>query len=339
VPAGTAVYFRLYTNGSNTTTGTTAIGRSALSTTDDYALSIEGSAAPVQPVEKIIAWQFAMPQKAGSEASIAATSLHNGITATNLVRGAGLNPASLARSFVSLTTVASSVAVSDTAIAIGANMYYGFSVTPLPGKKLHLSGLDYKLRISGGGARVWYWKYSVDGVNFSAIANPIVLNTATAAEGNFMPHISLSEIPALQNIGTTVYFRLYTNGSNTTTGSSAIGRSAANSVEDVLWLTGRVDDEVAAVARMQPAPVKSDMEVNIVVAKDQLNVALASPKAVACNFALYDMQGRQLVAMPLQVAAGANNFAIPVNLHMGMYIASVQPNWEKGISKKVMYRY
>jgi len=249
IAAGQTVYFRMYTNGSNTTTATTAFGRSATSSTTDYVLAVNGAAVPVITPEKLVAWQFATPATAGNETDIAPTTVDSAVTATSLVRGAGLNATGLARAFASLTTTASSSNLADTAIAIANNMYFGFSLIAKPGQKLSLNGLDFKLRASGGGAKVYYWKYSLNGTDFYKADAPFTLAIAANTEGEFMPHVDLSKIPELQNLpgGTTVTFRLYTNGSNTTTGSTAIGRSTAGTTEDILWVSGYAESEDASL--------------------------------------------------------------------------------------------
>ena len=250
IPAGRTVYFRMYTNGSNTSTGTTAFGRSATSSTTDYVLTVNGNSTVVTTPEKLVAWQLATPAKAGNETDVTPTTINNAVTATPLVRGAGLNPTGLARAFASLTTTPSSSNLADTAIAIANNMYFGFSIAAKTGQKISLNGLDFKIRATGGGAKVYYWKYSLNGTDFYKADNPFTLAIAANTEGEFMPHVDLSEITELQNLpgGTTVTFRLYTNGSNTTTGSTAIGRSTASTTEDILWVSGSSESEGALLA-------------------------------------------------------------------------------------------
>lgn len=242
LPAGQTVYFRLYTNGSNVSSGTTAIGRSAASTNNDYALYVSGTVRDVVTAPKIVAWQFATPQSTGGESSIAPSLLDNALTAGTLQRGAGIkntenatgNPVVLSRAFASVTAVATSALVTDTIKAVAADMYFKFSVSVKPDYSLSLTKLNYKIRISAGGAKVWYWKYSLDGVNFERIASPILLLQTTDTEGDVQPSLDLSTIPDLQALpaGTTVYFRLYVNGSNTTTGTTSLGRSVASTNND-----------------------------------------------------------------------------------------------------------
>ena len=247
IAAGKTVYIRMYTNGSNTTSGTTAFGRSATSTTTDYVLTVGGNTTPVAAPVKLVAWQLATPATAGNETSVAATTVSSAVTATSLVRGAGLNPTGLARSFASLTGTPSSPDVTDTVTAVANNMYFGFSLTAQTGYKISLSGLDFKIRATGGGAKVYYWKYSLNGTDFYKTDDPFTLAIAVNSEGEFMPHVDLSKVTRLQNLpgGTTVTFRLYTNGSNTTTGGTAIGRSTASTTEDILWVSGSSETESA----------------------------------------------------------------------------------------------
>ncbi|BAV04075.1 Por secretion system C-terminal sorting domain-containing protein [Filimonas lacunae] len=345
IPANTTVYFRLYTNGSNTTTGTTAIGRSAAVTSDDYALSVVGSAEVVAPGEKIIAWQLASPSTTGEEASVNATTIHSAVTATPLVRGAGFNATTLSRAFAALAATVSSADVADTAIAVAGNLYFSTSFTPKAGKTVSLSGLDYKIRISAHGAKVWYWKYSLDGVHFSKLANPFTIGAATSTEGKFMPHMDVSAIPGLQHIpaGTTVTFRLYANGTDNATGSTSIGRSTTAS-EDVLWFSGSVASTTVSASTARTAQVVSEEQqpasvMHVSVAPNQVYVAIETEKASQSQLVLYDMLGRRLLAKQLSVVAGKNNFSIPVSVKPGVYIVTVYSASGQKRSKKVFCGY
>ena len=251
---GQSIYFRLYTNGSNISSGTTAIGRSTANNANDYALVVNGTVKDFVVAPKILAWQFATPQANGNETSIASTLVDNALTSSPLQRGSGIkntenatgDPLLLSRAFASVTNIDTEAVVADTLKAVASDMYFKFALTVKPTKKLSLTKLNYKIRISSGGAKVWYWKYSLDGVNFERIALPVVLSQATATEGDVQPSLNLSNVSDLQQLspGTTVYFRLYTNGSNTSTGTSSLGRSAVASATDyALSLEGVTEDE------------------------------------------------------------------------------------------------
>lgn len=250
------IYFRLYVNGASTT-GKFGIGTSLASTTNDYALSVTGFVESSTMVNKLAAWQFASPQSLGNENTYAASVANNAVTVADLHRGSGLKltnnsyatPLVLARTFASVATFSSSSNVADTSLAIANNMYFGFSIAVKPSYSISLSSINYKIRISAGGAKVWYWKYSLDGTTFVKIANPIVLAAATDTEGEIQPQLDLSSIKALQNLlpGQNVYFRIYTNGSNISSGTTAIGRSAAGNSNDYsLVVNGTVKDFVVA---------------------------------------------------------------------------------------------
>jgi len=253
VSSDKTIYFRLYVNGANT--GKFAIGTSLATTTNDYALSVSGFVESAATVNKLAAWQFASPQSVGNESTSVPSVINNAITVTDLHRGSGLKltnntyttPIALARAFASVASTSTSSNVADTTLAITNNMYFGFALTVKPSYSISLSSLNYKIRISAGGAKVWYWKYSLDGVNFIKIANPVVLAGATDTEGDLQPQLDLSSISALQNVlpGQNIYFRLYTNGSNTSSGTTAIGRSLANNSNDyALVVNGTVKDVV-----------------------------------------------------------------------------------------------
>ena len=195
---------------------------------------------------QIVGFQFAKPKTAGNEVAVKASLVQPGLEVSPLERAAGLstsNEGGLVRAFVALTKRQSGTSVSDTTSAVANDMYFKFEVKVEKGYKATLNNLNYKIRSSGGGAKVYYWKYSTDGKNFKKLAEPVKI-TPIGAEGQAMPQIELTGITELQNImeGKTIYFRLYTNGSNNTTGTTAIGRSAnATSNDYVLTIGGRVE--------------------------------------------------------------------------------------------------
>ena len=197
---------------------------------------------------QIVGFQFASPKTTGNEFSVAATLVQGGLKVGQLQRGAGLlvtPEGGLVRALVSNTKIATTDNVADTTIAIVNDMYFKFDVTVSKNYKASFSNLNYKIRASGGGAKVYYWKYSTDGKTFKKLAEPTKI-VPIGAEGQAMPQIELVSIKELQNIaeGTTVSFRLYVNGSNTTTGTTAIGRSAAATSNDyVIAIGGKVEQK------------------------------------------------------------------------------------------------
>jgi len=247
VVAGTTIYFRLYHSGSNNSTGTTAIGRSLTAT--EYALSVTGNVEPVIAPNSILAWQFAEPQSEGNEAAFNANMITTGLEPAALVRGPGLRttsnvgadivyPGAFVANAVTASVATSAADIND---AIANNLYFAFEVKPSANYKVSLSALRTKVRASAGGAKTWLWRYSTDNINFNDIGTPYY-NPGTATGGVYMPELDLTAITALQNItpATTIYFRLYLQGSNATTGSSGIGISSDDNGY-VLSLDGTVE--------------------------------------------------------------------------------------------------
>mgnify|MGYP003574929763 CR=1 FL=1 len=233
IPSGTIVTFRIYHGGANNTSSTTAIGRSLSNL--EAALSVNGNVKPTTAPTSILAWQLFNPQSVGSETAIDANVKNTGLETSSLVRGAGLRSKNNSNvditypgSFVAGATVATAVAATtDIADAITNNLYFGFQVKPSANYKASLSTLRSKIRASGGGAKTWLWRYSIDGTNFNDLGT-VYYNAGTAVAGVNMPDVDLSGIAALQNLtpSTMVYFRLYVQGSNATTGSTGLGISS-----------------------------------------------------------------------------------------------------------------
>lgn len=245
IGAGTKVTFRLYYGGSTNATTVTALGVSANDT--EYALSVSGDLIPEQ---SIIGWQFGTPRSNGNELTYDASFTETGLDVSALVRGAGLRttaangttPITYPGAFVAGATQATTVAsAADIADAIANDLYFAFEIKPSTNYKASLSKLRTKVRASGGGAKTWLWRYSIDNVNFADLGTAYY-NPNTATGGVYMPEVDLSGITALQNIPstTTIYFRLYLQGSNGDTGSSGIGISA-NEDAYMLSLDGTVE--------------------------------------------------------------------------------------------------
>lgn len=247
VAAGTTVIFRLYHGGANNLSSTTGLGRSLSAT--EYCLSVTGNVEPVVAPTSILAWQFSSPKSGGNETSINANVIQTGLEPATLVRGAGLRttndggtpitfPGAFVAGAVTATTATSSADIAD---AIANDLYFAFEVKPSANYKVSLSTLRTKVRASGGGAKTWLWRYSTDNTNFNDIGTAYY-NPGTATGGVYMPELDLTAITALQNItpATTIYFRLYLQGSNATTGSSGIGISSDDNGY-VLSLNGTVE--------------------------------------------------------------------------------------------------
>jgi hypothetical protein len=73
---------------------------------------------------------------------------------------------------------------------------------------------NYNVRRSGSGATVGQWRYQVGSGEFTNIGSAITWGSTTTGTGNAQSSISLSGIPALQNVGagSTVTFQLLLTG-------------------------------------------------------------------------------------------------------------------------------
>lgn len=242
---GTAVKFRLYVSGSNTSTGSTALGRSASGTNNDPVLILGGTVDNINPPTKLLSWNFFNPATAGNEVTINSNFNNVGVNVATLSRGDGLRTKNNANNDIAINkgfSAGAKVTSADTTAAKNNNLYFAFNLDVKSNYQASLNKITYKVRISGGGAKSWYWTYSLNGTTFHKLADPAILTAATADEGVAMPEVSLENVPALQNlVNTTVYFRLYINGANATTGTTAIGRSL-NANDDALQLFGVIEE-------------------------------------------------------------------------------------------------
>lgn len=302
---------------------------------------------------KIAGWQFANPQTEGNEINVSAATVGAGLNQPVLTRGAGLRTVSntnadikLSRGFAAGSVYASSAALADTAVAIANDMYFAFSLKALNNYRVTLSSIDYKIRISAGGAKTWYWKYSTDGVNFRQIAPPVSLTGATDSEGAWQSRLHLSTITGLRNItaATTVYFRLYVSGSNATTGSTAIGRSASgNAADDVLKVNGIVEPLSATSVMytsgttIRNAP-KEESSFFASFSAGNLIVKAEALKPGKAFIRLADMTGRILVQAEEQLSEGLNSFDFQVSPPVGVYVVQLHRNG-KTESVKIMKQY
>ena len=116
-----------------------------------------------------------------------------------------------------------STSATTEAAGIGANDFATFSVTAQPGYALSLSDIPaYNIRRSATGPSTGVWQYKVDGGAFTDIeSSPITWGSVTTTAGNPESAISLTGIPALQNIpaNTTVTFRCVNWGATNVAGT------------------------------------------------------------------------------------------------------------------------
>jgi len=242
------VYFRLYLIGANTDDGVTAIGSYGVAGTLNNALVLSGTVEDLEREDvPLLAWQFATPATNGNELTLGSSINDSGVESSVLYRGQpGSNTPTLSRAFVTHTPIATGAAIADTTAAVSNNLYFAFEYQSKANYKSSISTLNYKIRASAGGAKVYYWKYSLDNVHFKPLAYPFILASAnTGAEGIMADEIDINLINELQNLApqTKVYFRLYFNGSNVNSGTTALGRStAATSNNYALLLQGKIEN-------------------------------------------------------------------------------------------------
>jgi Secretion system C-terminal sorting domain len=160
-----------------------------------------------------------------SPATFAATTFNAGLVATstakNITRGSGAAVSSASNSF-------RTTGFKNDGIATINNDYFQITLTANSCKTLSLSSIDAKF----SGTATFYaapgvsvqFAYSLDGINFTLIGSPtnIIASNLTS-----MPTISLTGIPALQNVpsSTTVTMRFYASG-QTATGGFGFGNTS-----------------------------------------------------------------------------------------------------------------
>lgn len=163
----------------------------------------------------------------GNEASLNSTTTDPNLNVSQLTRGGGINPSTLANSFNSANftlngTFANAVANGD---------FLQFTVSPKSGFKVSLSTLNANFRRSGTGPNMFQYQYSLDGFATAGInIGSAITFTDTDTDGVAQPQIDLSSIPALQNVAfpKVITFRLYGWGATSAAGTFAIGRVAGN---------------------------------------------------------------------------------------------------------------
>lgn len=145
----------------------------------------------------------------------AASTFHSNLVASggasNMTRGAGAPASGGVNSF-------RTTGFQNNGITMAATDYFQITLQPVPGYKLSLSSLDAKFNgttsfFSAPGVTSQF-AYSLDGVNFIMIGNPV------QSVSLIMPQINLTGISDLQNVytGTTVILRYFASGQTATGG-------------------------------------------------------------------------------------------------------------------------
>lgn len=146
------------------------------------------------------------------------------VTASNLTLSSSLTYSAatgvlIARGFT--------VAPSSLEAAVTAEDYFAFSLAPTAGNSLSLTSLTYTLRVvEATSPTTTQWAYSLDNINFVALGTALVEPASAATYGNLS--VSLSDVLALQDVSSTVYFHLYAWNASATTGRTGIGNVTGN---------------------------------------------------------------------------------------------------------------
>jgi hypothetical protein len=195
---------------------------------------------------QIVAWEMA--GLSGNEVSVDATTLASGLNTSTLIRGAGLNPASLSNGFSSNDFTANGTRTD----AFTNNDYLQLQISSQSGYSFSLSTLDANFRRSSTGPNVFQWQYSLDGfVTAGTNIESEISFTSTETNGVAQAQIDLSGISELQNVesGTLVTIRLYGWGASSTAGTFAIGRLSGN---DLAFGGTVIAEGVAAAPTFDP---------------------------------------------------------------------------------------
>jgi len=173
---------------------------------------------------------------AGGEASAAGTMLGN-MDGSTLTRGAGLNTAGNGNRFnaVSFSTADGG----SLANALTTDDYFTFSLLASSGYEFSLDSLVINVQSSGSGPQSWALFSSVGG--FAAAGDAI---SDWSAVGNSTQTSTLSGVSGLQDVSSTIEFRVYGYGATSSSGSGGF-EGTGNDIT--------VNGTVAASAVPEPA--------------------------------------------------------------------------------------
>ncbi len=148
----------------------------------------------------------------GSQVSENPTTVSSGITAGSLGRGAGLTTATNGGQD-SINSMGF-----ETSTSLVANDYYTFSVGPTAGNRVNFSTLAYTDRHSGSGPASFSVRSSVDGYATSLLT----YNISSTNTSNVSHTLDLSSVGTLQNLSSSVEFRIYGYNASGSTGTYRI---------------------------------------------------------------------------------------------------------------------
>lgn len=219
------VTFRLYIWGFSGTAGFVAFGRHPSDNFDfTPSLAIRGTVTNPSTAN-LLAWNFntanAGAATDGTETSVAATTVHTNLNASQIVKGLGVGvPATLQSSINGVFPISADFATAQT-----NNSYYEFEVSSNETNKfISLYNINARVRRDANGASKYRWAYSLDnGTTFTPIGTESTALRSTS--GYTLPTVNLATIPALQNMSSTstVKFRVYFWGATVAGGNTAIG--------------------------------------------------------------------------------------------------------------------
>lgn len=188
---------------------------------------------------QLMSWQFGTPATNGDEVSVVPTYANPHVSATPLVRGAGLLVSGFIRGFSGIDFTLNGTK----ADAIANGDYYQVGFTVEADYTASVYNIDAHLRrSSAAAANAYRWMYSLDGINFVEIGTADAAFTTTTADGDDQTSIIVSNVAALQNLpaNTQVTLRLYLWGATTITSAISFGRFAADNTTPSLSIGGRV---------------------------------------------------------------------------------------------------
>ncbi|GAB1464437.1 hypothetical protein MASR2M52_25490 [Pedobacter sp.] len=210
----------------------------------------------VVPSIQLLAWNFNTLNTTGNEASNLATQNSGGLFNSTLVRGSGFKANGLSKGMGAIKDTDKNPTISVTkADAIANDDYFQFDVTPMPGKKISLSEIEYVVRRSStAAAKTGAWMYIVEengtlGTPQNITADITFTDGGTVSAGYQQDAVSLTSVAALQNIGPNkkVLLRLYFWGATSTGSTFGLGPYAVNNSNSVVLkgdLENVADDKV-----------------------------------------------------------------------------------------------